>query len=57
MEGGDFGLGGRGGAVPANGSCGTESEACKNADDSDNCEEFDEGEGCRGAERDEWAKG
>jgi len=48
LEGGDLRFGGGGGTVPANGSCGTESEACENADDGDDGEEFDEGEGCHG---------
>jgi hypothetical protein len=45
LEGGDFGFGGGGGTVPANGSCGTQSEACENPDDGDDGEEFDKGEG------------
>ena len=57
FEGGDFGLGGRGGAVTPNGTGSTESEACKNADDGDHSEDFDEGKRCHGAERDEGVKG
>jgi len=45
LESGDFRLGSRGGSVTANSACGTEGEACENADDGDNGEEFDEGEG------------
>ena len=57
LKGGDLRFGGGGGAVPANGSCGTESEACEDADDGDDSEEFDQGEGGHGAERDEGVKG
>jgi hypothetical protein len=57
LEGGDFGLGGGGGAVTPNGTGSTESEACENADDGDDSEEFDEGERCHGAERDKGVKG
>ena len=45
MEGGDLSFGGGGGAVTANSASGTESEACKNADDGNDGEEFDQGEG------------
>ena len=45
MEGGDLGLGGGVGTVTANCACGTQSEACEDADDGDDSEEFDEGEG------------
>jgi len=45
LEGGDFRLGGGGGAVPANRARGTEGKACEDADDGDDGEEFDEGEG------------
>ena len=41
LEGGDLGFGGGVGAVPANGSCGTQGKACENADDGDDGEEFD----------------
>ena len=57
LEGGDFSFRGGGGTVSANGSCGTEREACENADDGDDTEEFDEGEGGDGSERDEGIKG
>ena len=45
LEGGDLRFGGGGGTVPANGSCGTESEACEDADDGDDSEELDQSEG------------
>ena len=45
LEGGDFGFGGGGGAVTANGSGGPKGEACEDADDGDDGEEFDKGEG------------
>ena len=45
LEGGDFGFGGGGSTVTANGSRGTEGKACEDADDGDDSEEFDEGEG------------
>jgi hypothetical protein len=48
LEGGDFSFRGGGGTVSANGSCGTEREACENADDGDDTEEFDQGEGVEG---------
>ena len=57
LEGGDFCLGGGGGAVPANGTRRTEGKACKDADDSNDGEEFDEGESRTRAERDEGVKG
>jgi len=45
LEGSDFGFGGGGSTVTANGSRGTEGKACEDADDGDDGEEFDEGEG------------
>ena len=44
LEGGDFGLGGGGGTVTANGSGGSEGKACEDADNGDNGEELDQGE-------------
>jgi len=51
LEGGDFGFCGGGGTVTADGSGGTEGEACENADDGDDGKEFDEGERRRRAAR------
>ena len=42
--------------MPANGTRGTESEACQDADDGDNGEELDEGERRRKAARREGIK-
>ena len=43
--------------MTANSASGTESEACKNADDGNDGEEFDKGERSHGADRDEGVKG
>ena len=48
LEGGNFGLGGGGGTVTANGPCGTEGKACEDADNGDNGEELDQGERAKG---------
>jgi len=44
LEGGDFRLGSRGGAVTANRARGTKGKASENADDGDDSQELDQGE-------------
>ena len=51
LEGGDLSFGGGGGAVTANSACGTESQACQDADEGDDGEKLDEGERRHGAAR------